>query len=175
MNAMSKLSLASLISGMALIGCGSPPEEPVAPEAQALSTQSCTFNVSLSQAQVTEGQGISEGDLELRFEGRANGVTRTESGNHVIGVHDGWRTIWSTPITSVSVNGTRTISIWTGVTELDSGLNGNDDFGEEAGQMTLTCASTVPVSEILTVDLFQDMGSGPQHGQVEVKFVAEKP
>jgi hypothetical protein len=136
----------------------------------------CTFDVSMHQARVTEGQGIGEGKLELRITGHANGDTSvwpSSSGSDQMKDGGPWETI-DKQITTITipVGTVQTISVDADVLELDSGTLGNDDFGTAGGTMTLECG-TGPLFKTLTVSLFRE-GLGGFLGKVQVKFKAEQ-
>ena len=135
---------------------------------------SCSFDVSLYQAKVTQGQGITEGDLELKFKGEAdNGGVISATGTYTMPVGAAYRLIGEHLKTVSVTNTTKTIQVWTEVTEVDNGgLNGTNDVGEGSGSMILDCNGS-NVSKELTVDLYKNNGTGGQNGQVKVKILAE--
>jgi hypothetical protein len=136
----------------------------------------CTFDISMHQARVTEGQGIGEGKLELRITGHANGDTSvwpSSTGSDQMKDGGPFETI-DKQITTVTlpVGTVQTISVDADVLELDSGTLGNDDFGTAGGTMTLECG-TGPLYKTLTVSLFRE-NLGGFLGKVRVKFKAEQ-
>lgn len=157
----------------AAAGCTSPEEPLVDQTGQAVT--SCSFDVKLYQAKVTEGQGVSEGDFELQFEGEAdNGGLISIPGTFHMPVGGSYQLIDAQLKTVSITTTTKAIQIFTEVTEIDNGgLNGTNDVGEKDGTMTLDCNGG-NVSKELPVSLFKNNGTGNQNGKVTVKFLAEK-
>ena len=155
-------------------GCADLDEAPLAVDETTQSITSCSFDVSLYQAKVTSGQGFTEGDLELQFEGEAdNGGVIAVPGTFTMIVGGSYRLIGEHLKTVSITNTTKTIQVWTQVTELDGGgTNGTNDVGENSGSMLLDCNGS-NVSKELTVNLYKNNGTGGQNGAVKVKFLAE--
>lgn len=144
------------------VGCGGPLEQ--APGAEAAQSTSavfgqwecppppppppgpCDYEVSLEKLEVTDKQGISDGNLELSLEssfsqGAASGSTtwskdkaKEDIGYTVGNVMGGF---------SVPRGQNRTITLCHTTTEIDNGgLNGRDDVAEECVTTTVSCPGT---------------------------------
>ena len=97
-----------------------------------------TITVQLNKAEVTDGQGIGEGDLELRIqvtEG-THTIVWPSASNSVKVDNGGAPTLISQPVASYTVSsGTLSKTFDIAVTEVDGGVYGKDDYG--VGKITI--------------------------------------
>lgn len=97
-----------------------------------------TINVQLNKAEVVDGQGIVEGNLELRIqvtEGSHTIVWPSASGNQKVD-NGGAPCLINDFVSSYNVaSGTLTKTFDIAVTDVDGGVYGKDDFG--VGKITI--------------------------------------
>ena len=131
------------------------------------------IRLDLESVQVTEGQGVSEGDFELRIsvqEGdhnivwpTLNGSTRVDNGGPAVTIN---RAVATYTVTS----GTLTKRFTIDVTEVDKGLNGQDDTGQGTVSFDLT-PNMAPSTKYVTISLKRP--SGGYQGKVKVTMSAQ--
>lgn len=96
------------------------------------------ITVQLNKVEVTDGQGIVEGDLELRIqvtEGSNTVVWPSANGSQKVD-NGGAQSLITLPVASYNVtSGTLTKSFDISVTEVDGGVYGKDDLG--TGKVTI--------------------------------------
>lgn len=137
---------------------------------------SCTYRLALTGVRAIDGQGVFEGDMEVR-------VTATQGAGSVIApgpstyfsLNPDPQAPWNGlnyEINRVSVSGSRTVTVDIDVLELDSGTLGADDYGSKSVSLTLTCGDS---AQVVTPDisLFRD-NMGSYDGKVEVRVRAEQ-
>jgi len=143
--------------------------------------ETCTWEVQLDKARVTDGQGIGEGQLELQIEGRAETGIGTDyafypSSNGYDQFDPGgpW-SLLNVPITSITMNVSDppyTFPVQVDLDEDDSFLNGHNDTGSGETNLTIDCGAA-PVSSTLTMDLYRDAMANPD-GKVQVVVEAHE-
>ena len=146
-------------------------------EQQSLSTAQKVNNnkirLTLDKVSVVEGQGVSEGDFELRIQAvegshnvvwpSLNGWTRVDKDGTPFSIDEDIATY---TISSDSL----TKSINLNATEVDGGFNGGDDTG--SGSVTITMKpGMAPVTKSATITL--DKPNGSKNGKIKVTVKAQ--
>lgn len=131
------------------------------------------IRVDLESVQVTEGQGVSEGDFELRIQVQEgsnsitwptlNGSTRVDNNGPAVTINRA--------VATYTVNsGTLTKRFTIDVTEVDKGLNGQDDTGQGTLEFDLT-PNMAPSTKSVTISLKRPAGG--YQGKVKVTMSAQ--
>ena len=132
------------------------------------------IRVDLESVQVTEGQGVGEGDFELRIqvaEGgniliwpSLNGSTKVDKGGAAQSIN---KAVATYPVTSGTLSKKFTID----VTEVDKGTLGQDDQGQSTLTFDLT-PTMVPSTKSATISLKRPTMS--YQGKVKVTMTAQQ-
>jgi hypothetical protein len=132
------------------------------------------IRVDLESVQVTEGQGVGEGDFELRIQVQEgsndivwpslNGSTKVDKGGAAQSIG---REVATYTVTSGTLSKRFTID----VTEVDKGTLGQDDQGQATLTFDLT-PTMAPSTQSATISLKRpNMGF---HGKVKVTLTAQQ-
>lgn len=131
-----------------------------------------SIRVDLESVQVTEGQGVSEGDFELRihvqegtnsaFWPSLNGWTRVDKGGPPLTINEA--------VATYAIRSTVTKRFTIDVTEVDKGLNGQDDIGQGTVEFELS-PGMAPLTKGVTISLKRP--SGGYKGKVKVVMSAQ--
>lgn len=132
------------------------------------------IRVDLDSVQVVEGQGVSEGDFELRVqvkEGAHNLVWPSLNGGVKVD-KDGPPMSIGQPIATYPVTtGKLTKRYYIELTEVDGGLNGQNDLGERAVTIDLT-PDMAPAVVSTTIPLKRP--NGKFQGKVKVTLAGQR-
>ncbi|RIK41436.1 MAG: hypothetical protein DCC55_12005 [Chloroflexi bacterium] len=133
------------------------------------------IRVDLESVQVTDGQGVAEGDLELRIqvqEGKNRVVWPSLNGSVKVDKKGPPHTINNAHVATYEIaSGTLSKRFTIEVTEVDKGLHGQDDIGQ--GTIILDLSPNMkPQTKYATIDLKRPNMS--YNGQVKVALTAQQ-
>ena len=132
------------------------------------------IRVDLESVQVTEGQGITEGDFELRVqvqEGANNMVWPSLNSSAKVDKNGAPYTINREVATYTIPSGTLSKKFTMDVTEIDKGMLGQDDYGQ--GTLTFDLTPTMaPSTKSATISLKRPNMS--YQGKVKVTLTAQR-
>lgn len=138
----------------------------------------CYFKVKVTGVRATDGQGVFEGNLEVRLTATAASDSAVLPGPTLSPYSLNpdpdapWQALDADITTvAVAVGSTKSVPVDVSVLEEDSGTLGKDDYGSRTATFSLACDGT---ARVLTPDVSlyrEEMGS--YNGIVEVRLRAE--
>jgi len=127
------------------------------------------IKTKLATVQVSKGQGVGEGDFELRLEEKddSHSIIWPAPNSSAKTNNNGPAFTFDEEVATYTVNGPVTKQYTILATEVDRGLNGLDDYGTGAGNIDLT-PNMSSTTKWAVIDLSRHRGG--DNGQIKIGF-----